>query len=204
MTSDNLQLTPVSHRTVQRVTRGKAGEGVLVSGSAADVERVVRVLRSFLHQGERDEQLMDLLLQDLEPRVMGPEHIKQLHLQAEARQDFLTEVPLLNSGEIGELLGSTAKNRSAMASRLKREGRLFAVPHRGADLFPAFQIVDGEPHPAIESVLRAFANEPPWTVALWFHAPSGWLGGERPMDRLRHEPECVIDAARRTTAPLAV
>ncbi len=203
MTNETFRITTVDRGTVRRVT-GDADQGVLVSGPAAGVDHVIRVLRSFFHQHDRDEQLVDLLLQDVEPGLMGPEHIKQLHLQAEAREEFLTEVPLLSSVEVGSLLGSTAKNRSAMASRLKREGKLFAVPHRGADHFPAFQIVSGEPHPAIEAVLRAFEEESPWTVALWFQAPSGWLGGERPMDRLRGEPERVVDAAHRTAAPIAV
>lgn len=203
MTEDTFRITTVDRRTVRRVT-GDEDQGVLVSGPAAGVEHVIRVLRSFFHQRERDEQLVDLLLQDVEPGLMGPEHVKQLHLQAEAREEFLTRVPLLSSVEVGSLLGSTAKNRSAMASRLKREGKLIAVPHRGVDHFPAFQIVNGEPHPAIEEVLRAFDGESPWTVALWFRAPSGWLGGDRPMDRLRDEPERVVDAAHRTAAPIAV
>lgn len=203
MTNETFRMTTVDRRTVRRVT-GDDDPGVLVSGPAAGVNHVIRVLRSFFHQQERDEQLVDLLLQDIEPGLIGPEHMKQLHLQAEARQEFLTRVPLLSSVEVGSLLGSTAKNRSAMASRLKREGKLFAVPHRGADYFPAFQIMNGEPHPAIEAVLEAFEGASAWTVALWFQAPSGWLGGERPVDWLRDEPERVVDAAHKTAAPIAV
>lgn len=201
MKQEGYRITTLDRRTVRRMT-GDAEQGVLVSGPAEGVHQAVRMLRTYFQQGERDEELVGLLLRDVEPALMGPEHIKQLHLQAEARQGFLTQVPLLTSEEVGSLLGSAAKNRSAMASRLKREGKLFAVAHRGADHFPAFQIVDGAPHPAIERVLEAFEGESPWTVALWFQAPSGWLGGERPMDRLGAEPDRVVAAAERTAAPL--
>jgi hypothetical protein len=201
MNHDRFRITTLDQRVVRRIT-GEAEQGVLVSGPAAGVHQVVRMLRTFFQRGERDEELVGVLIRDVEPALMGPEHIRQLHLQAEARQAFLTQVPLLTSEEVGSLLGSAAKNRSAMASRLKRERKLFAVAHRGADHFPAFQIVEGAPHPAIERVLEAFEGESPWTVALWFDAPSGWLGGARPMDRLRAEPDRVVAAAERTVAPL--
>lgn len=203
MTNETFRMTPLDRQTVSGVT-GAADEGVLVSGSPTGVRHIMRVLRSFVHQGERDEEVLGVLLQDVEPELIGPEHMKQLHLQAEARHEFLTEVPLLTSAEVGSLLGSTAKNLSAMASRLKREGKLFAVPHRGTDYFPAFQIAKGQPHPAIEAVLQAFETESPWTVALWFQAPSGWLGGERPIDRLHDKPDRVVEAARKTAAPIAI
>jgi hypothetical protein len=38
----------------------------------------------------------------------------------------------------------------------------------------------------------------PKSVALWFNAPSGWLGGRRLLALLGDEPERVVDAARKT------
>jgi hypothetical protein len=211
MASGVIQYTPLGRRDLKRASRavdapdtGEAELGVLVAGSEADVARLLRLVRTLLDQGSRDEQLMELLLQDVQPRVMEPEHLEQLRLQAKARAAFLTEVPLLTSREVGELLGSTAENTSAMASRLKRGNRLFALTHRGVDLYPAAQIVGGEPSPAMEGILKAFEGEPAWTVALWLHAPSGWLGGRRPLDVLAEDPGAVAEAACRTTAPLAV
>lgn len=131
----------------------------------------------------------------------GSEAGKQRRLYDAAREDFLTKVPLLSSHEVGDLLGSKAKDRSAVASRLKREGKLLAVRCRGVDMYPAFQIVDGRPLSAIEEVLGAFRSGGNWTAGLWLRAPSGWLGGERPLDLIRDEPERVVSAAHRTAAP---
>jgi len=130
--------------------------------------------------------------------VGGHADEQQRRLRDEARYAFLTQVPLLDSRAVGEMLGSRAKNPSAMASRLKQEGKLFAVRHRGVDLYPAFQFVDGRPLPAVAGVLEAFRKESDWTVALWFSAPSGWLVGRRPIDLVQGDPARVVDAANRT------
>lgn len=211
MASDALNITELSEEVLRKMSRalrlgraGEAEEGALLTGRAMDMDRVIRWVRSVARAQKHDEQVVDLLLEDVEPQVMGEEHLRQLRLQAAARARFLEEVPLLTSQAVGELLGSEARNTSAMASRLKREGRLFAVTHKGTDLYPSFQVVEGEAHPAIRDVLAAFQAESPWTVALWFFTPSGWLGGERPMDLLAREPERVIEAARQTSEPLAV
>jgi hypothetical protein len=200
------RLNPKDVKRMANAVRGSvdpAAENVVVSGPVGDVDRIVKVARSLADREARDEGLVDLLLQDVEPRLMGSAHLEQLRLQAQAKAAFLTEVPLLTSREVGESLGSTAQNTSAMASRLKGEGRLFAVPHKGVDLYPAFQIVDGEVQPAVARVIKAFAGDSPWAVALWFQAGSGWLGGDRPMDRLADDPDAVVDAAQKTTEPLA-
>jgi len=89
-----------------------------------------------------------------------------------------------------------------MASWLKREGKLFAVTHRGVDLYPADQIVDGAPSPAIPKILDAFSSDSPWALALWMHASCGKLGGERPLSLLATEPDRVIEEARRSTKPV--
>jgi hypothetical protein len=177
---------------------------VLVAGPEGEVSRLVTLVRTLIERGGRDEQLVELLLKDVEPGVAGPEHLEQLRLQAQARAVFLTEVPLLTSREVGEFLGSTAGNTSAMANRLKRAGTLFAVTHKGIDLYPAAQIVEGEASPAIAGVLEAFAGESAWTIALWLNAPSGWLGGRRPLEVLGDHPDRVVDAARKAIEPLAV
>lgn len=175
-------------------------EGLLVTGPEAEVRRLVRVVRSLISEAELNEQLLEVLLQHVEPGVVGEERLLQLRRQAEARESFLTNVPLLDSADVGELLGSKARNTSAMASRLKREGRLFAVTHRGVDLYPAAQIVDGEPSPAMPAIIDAFSGDSPWALALWLDAPSGWLAGRRPLELLATEPDRVVEAARKTTA----
>lgn len=189
-------------RTARVEAGGQAEEGMLVTGPESQIRALLRIVRSLLSEDERDEQLIDVLLQNVEPGVMGAEHMLQLRMQAEAREAFLKDVALLGSADVGELLGSKAQNTSAMASRLKREGKLFAITYRGVDLYPAAQIVNGQPSPAIPQILEAFSGDSPWAVALWLNAPSGWLGGKRPLDSLATEPDRVVRAARKTTEPI--
>lgn len=189
-------------RTADVEAAGRADEGILVTGPEAQIRALLRIVRSLLSEDEREEQLMEVLLQNVEPGVMGSERMLQLRMQAEAREAFLKNVPLLDSADVGELLGSKAQNTSAMASRLKREGKLFAITYRGVDLYPADQIVDGEPSPAIPHILEAFSGDSPWTVALWLNSPSGWLGGDKPLDLLATEPDRVAEAARKTAEPI--
>jgi hypothetical protein len=53
-------------------------------------------------------------------------------------------------------------------------------------------------------VLRHFAGESDWGLALWWTSPSGWLGGRRPLDVLDAEPQAVVEAARRSAEPIEV
>jgi hypothetical protein len=85
---------------------------------------------------------------------------------------------LRGSDQIADLAGSAASNRSATASRWLAAGKIFAVNHRGARLFPNFQFgTDGHPRPVIAKVLEVF--EPygldGWESALWFTTRSGGL-----------------------------
>jgi len=180
---------------------GHAEAGLLVTGPAAQIRALRQIVHSVLSQEERDGQLLDVLLQAAEPALMGPEHMLQLRMQAEARKAFLEDVALLDGAGVGKLLGYTARNRSSIASRLKRQGKLFAVTHRGVDLYPADQIVDGAASPAIPKIVDAFSSDSPWALALWMHAPCGWLGGERPLSLLATEPDRVVAAAQRSTEP---
>lgn len=202
--TDATRVAELDRDALKRIARAaevdsEGEEGLLVTGPEADVRRLVRIVRSLLSEAELSEQLLEVLLQHVEPGVMGEERMLQLRRQAEARESFLTGVPLLESAEVGELLGSKARNTSAMASRLKRDGKLFAITHRGVDLYPAAQIVDGEPSPAMPAILDAFSGDSPWALALWLDAPSGWLGGSRPLDLLATEPDRVVEAARKAT-----
>lgn len=80
-------------------------KGMLVTGSEAEVSYLVSVVRRFFGKQERDERVISVLLEDVEPRVVGTEHLLQLLMQAAAREGFLRDVALLESAEVGELLG---------------------------------------------------------------------------------------------------
>jgi hypothetical protein len=79
------------------------------------------------------------------------------------------------------------------------------VPVDNADRYPSFQLgEDGKPRSIIKEILLLFEGESGWTIALWFAAPSGWLGDETPAKYLEIDPEAVLEAARRSSEPLEV
>ena len=95
-----------------------------------------------------------------------------------ARARFAEVVPCFTSGELAELEGHGAENRSATGSRWKAEKKAFSVQLGGRELFPAFQFRDGKPDWAVAQVLDALPsgmNE--WQVAFWFVSSNPWLDG---------------------------
>lgn len=120
---------------------------------------------------------------------------------AKLRAEYLQETRLLTAAQVRAASGLKPRNNSEPASRWKREGRLFAVRRSGMDLYPAFQFIDGAPHPAVRKVLGALPMDMTgWQTALWFASGNGWLGGDEPQTRLS-DPEAVIEAARKLAEP---
>ena len=120
---------------------------------------------------------------------------------ARLRAEYLQETRLLTSAQVQAASGLSPRNRSEPASRWKREGRLFAVRRSGADLYPAFQFVDGVPRPAIRKILATLPKDMTgWQTAMWFASGNGWLGGDEPQKRLS-DPDGVIAAARKLAEP---
>jgi hypothetical protein len=159
---------------------------------------LLRVLQNWAAQSSQRQSLIDLLTPAAD--VPRPESVLQARRNSEARRRFLEEFGALTSGEIADLAGSTAANRSALANRWLKEGRLFAVTLHNTRYYPALQLDEhGRPLPVIARVLGALeAHElGEWEVALWFAKRTGWLGDRRPVDLLRDEPDAVVEVARR-------
>lgn len=122
--------------------------------------------------------------------------VLQARRNSAARMAVAREFGLLSADEVAELRGSTAANRSALASRWKQEGRLLAVQHHGRDRFPGFQLdAEGRPVPAIADIVARLGQG--WETALWLVASNPDLDDDRPVDRLRDDPAAVIAAAER-------
>ena len=73
------------------------------------------------------------------------------------REAFLRSNPYLTSAQIS-VGASRAKNKSEIASRWAREKKIFAVRHRGQQLFPRFQFQDGLPLRVITGSSLFFRN----------------------------------------------
>lgn len=178
---------------------------VVISAPRALLPAIEQLAERLAWESTRQERLLDALLQDVDSRVLGEARVVQLQRQARAREEFLAAVDTLTSAEIAEINGSRARNVSALANRWKAGGRIFSVGAGRVDRFPAFQFGDdGRPLPVVADVIRAFAGHGEWAIALWFTAPSGWLGGRTPASVLRTDPASVLDAARNAVEPLDV
>ena len=128
-----------------------------------------------------------------------PAVLLQARRNAEARAALLTEFGALTAAQVAELSGSDAKNRSAIAGRWRREGRLVAVDHHGKTYYPGFQFdADGHPRPVVAEALEhlSASSVTPWQQALWFTTANGWLDGRRPVDVLDDDPGAIVAAAR--------
>lgn len=130
--------------------------------------------------------------------VPPPAMVLQARRNAEARVQLLQEFGAFTSTDIGEVAGSKATNRAALAHRWKSDGRIFSVVHQGTTYFPGFQFTaEGQPLPVIAEILSILASvRPGWQLALWFTGSDGWLGGQRPVDLLLTSPDAVVEAAR--------
>jgi hypothetical protein len=142
----------------------------------------------------RLEDLIDVMLPESVPSPAEVWHAQQ---SAQARSELLKEFGALTAEEVADQAGSKARNRSALASRWRSEGRIVAVPWHGRTLYPAFQFRDGRPSPVVEraGVILRDRGLDGWPLALWFTTPSGWLWDRRPVDLLEEDPEGVLAAA---------
>ncbi|MBA5803617.1 hypothetical protein [Rhizobium changzhiense] len=144
-------------------------------------------------------KLADVILPDELGEARGALAADNLEL----RDRFIAEVPQLTSAEIGNRAGSSARNLYATAARWKKAGDIFSVHHRGTEYFPAFQLRDGRPHPAIKKALAALPeNLSPWQRAFWFVSTNGWLNDKAPMDVL-DDMDAVTAAATRERQEVA-
>ncbi|XOV85310.1 MAG: hypothetical protein ACFHXK_09370 [bacterium] len=160
-------------------------------GAMARLAQMVGQRKQVLSE-ENMAHLVEMLLHDA-PR---PDIESDLELDnAQLRAEYLKATKLLSSAQVREMSGLAPKNRSEPASRWKREQKLFSVPHKGMELFPAFQFRDGKPRPCIEKVLAALPDDfTPWQIAFWFASGNGWLDGAPPVDHLEQTDELVAAA----------
>ena len=167
---------------------------------AAAIKQVATLAQNHLAARQEDniERLLEIVLEDT-PRADVDIELKLENV--EMRAEYLSETKLLRAQDIRQQSGLTPRNKSEPASRWKREKKIFAVRRGGIDLYPAFQFVDGQPHPTIKKILSAFGDDfTPWQIAFWFESGNGWLDGEEPQNSLGDE-QGVVTAARRLSEP---
>jgi len=130
--------------------------------------------------------------------------MEQARRQAVVRLRLLRDIGAYSADEVSELAGSRAANRSALASRWRRERRIFAVPYDDRELYLGFQFDEvGRPLPGMAPVLAVLTSWPPWDVALWFVTDNPWLERRRPADLLVDQAQRVSRAAEADAAARA-
>lgn len=178
---------------------------LVISAPQPILDALAEFVQHLAWESEKSRQLLELLTEGVGSRVLSQTRLEQLRIQAKAREHFLATYPTLSSAEVAELSGSSARNRAAIASRWKQEGKIFAVSDQNLDRYPLFQFgEDGKPLPAMEEILRLFEGENGWTIALWFAASTDWLGGDPPAARVASDPAAVLEAAQRSVEPLEI
>ena len=137
--------------------------------------------------------------------IPTPAVLLQARRNAEWRMWVARAYGLLTGAQVAELLGSSASNRAAVASRSAVDGRIFAVHHKGNRvLYPAFQFqADGVVRAVIAETLEILAplGYDGWELLSWFTAANPLLDGDAPADHL-DTPERVLAAARDESAPV--
>ena len=170
-------------------------------------EEIDRALRHYLRP--RNESLPDdeSLIQEEMDKLPGKAeaHRWQLDQNVAARNAFRTDCGgMLSSREVADLLGSTAKNRAALAKQLKDGGRALSVRLRNQDLYPGFQFdrENQRVHPEMSEILALLAADYAygWQMALWFTCNNEWLAGNTPLAVWPDDRQAVVEAARSENA----
>src|SRR5207253_2270482 len=159
-----IDLIAISART------GKIGDGTIW---AYDLDRVMRIrtgeLGDAANRGERLE--LEPLVRTFSPppEVPTARTLEQARRAAHFRHRLLRDFGGLTAVQLAELNGSAASNRSQLAYRWRKEGRIFAVTHRGRTWYLGFQFdADWRPLPGVAEALRHLGGWQEWDIATWF------------------------------------
>lgn len=174
---------------------------------AVVAEEIDRALRHYLLSRNEPQPDDETLIQAEMEKLPGKEeaHQWQLDQNVAARNAFRMQCGgLLASKEVADLLGSTARNRAALAKQLKDAGKALSVRLRNQDHYPGFQF-DHENqrlYPEMAEILALLAADYDygWQMALWFTCNNDWLNGNTPLAIWPDDRRAVIEAARAENA----
>ena len=175
---------------------------------AVVAEEIERALRQFLSappvQAAPDDESE---IQDAMDMLPGSQeaHRWQISKNVQARNAFRMQCDgLLSSREVADLLGSTAKNRAALAKQLKDGGKALSVRLRNQDHYPGFQFdqENQRVYPEMSDIIALLAAdyEYGWQMALWFSCDNEWLDGKTPLALWADDRGAVVEAARSESA----
>jgi hypothetical protein len=170
---------------------------------AVVAEEIERALRQFLPPPAQNTPDDESAIQDAMDMLPGKAeaHRWQISKNVLARNAFRLQCEgLLSSKDVADLLGSTAKNRAALAKQLKDAGKALSVRLRNQDHYPGFQF-DQENQcvfPEMSAIIALLAadHDYGWQMALWFSCDNEWLDGKTPLAVWPEDRQAVLEAAR--------
>ena len=146
-------------------------------------------------------QRWDALVEALTPDMdLSTTKIIEAKMMSEARTAVLETEDFVTASAIAEAAQYSTKNPSSQPNRWKRARQIFAVSHKGIDLYPLYALnrdQEFRPLPIVGEVLGLFGDtKTGWETAFWFASVNSYLGSKKPKDVLRSNPEGVLKAAQ--------
>lgn len=114
------------------------------------------------------------------------------------REYILADSEWLDANTLSELVGFENKNRSAGPNTWKSRHKIFAISHKGKNLYPRYCLDEVfQPLGIVKEILDIFNNSKSgWSLAFWFGTGNSWLGGVKPKDVLTGDKSKLLRAAQ--------
>jgi len=153
----------------------------------------------FKEAAEDVNKRRDMLIAALLPSIPAST-VKQAGMEARARAAVLSSSEWLSAKDIAERAGLSTANASSTPWKWKQDGSIFAISSEGRDLYPLYGLdpdSDFRPLKSLKLITGVFkGHKEGWGMAHWFASVNSFLGGKRPMDLIKSDPDRVLDAAK--------
>jgi hypothetical protein len=147
----------------------------------------------------KQEDRWKALVEALTPDVpLSPNRLIEAGMFAQAIQGIVESKDFARAADIAETAHFSKTNTSSQPNRWKKAGLIFAVPYKGADLYPIYALEFKEgarPLPVMEKILSVLADKDDWQKAFWFGSVNSYLHNKMPKDLLKLKPQEVLRAA---------
>jgi hypothetical protein len=191
-------------RAAARIILDQIAEPLVGEPNIGEMPEDVRVLWTQFMQAqqvrlrmiinEQEQSALKELYEATPVRRLSP---VRADLERKAIEAVLSGTEWLTAQEVGQRQNPDATNQHAVASRWKREGKVFFIEHKGVTLYPKYIFDEfGNPVPEVAEVLKIFEGYRPFRIASWFESTSSMLHGRRPREVRATDPQAVVDAAR--------
>jgi hypothetical protein len=148
---------------------------------------------------KKRESSWDALIEALTPDIpLTSNRLIEAKMMAQAMKGILESDDFARAADIAEVGHFSKTNPSSQPNRWKKAGLIFAVPYKGADLYPlyALELTEGaKPLPIMESVLNVLREKDDWQKAFWFSSVNTYLKNKMPKELLKSKPQEVLRAA---------